>query len=94
MTKTRFLIAYAALIVAASCAPVDAPPPAVVPQGDDRYLIDPRTGAEATLPAAVASKFEAAWRYAMAGNELEAERRLAEKSLLRRSEGRRPTSCR
>ena len=78
MTKTRFLIAYAALIVAASCAPVDAPPPAVVPQGDDRYLIDPRTGAEATLPAAVASKFEAAWRYAMAGNELEAERRLAE----------------
>ena len=30
--------------LAASCAPVDVPPPAVTPQGDDRYLIDPRTG--------------------------------------------------
>jgi tetratricopeptide (TPR) repeat protein len=68
----------AALLVAASCTPVDVPPPAVTPQGDDRYLIDPRTGAEATLPATVASKFEAAWRYVVAGNEMEAERRLAD----------------
>lgn len=67
-----------ALIVAASCTPVDTPPPAVVPQGEDRYLIDPRTGADATVPAAVASKFEAAWRYVVAGNEVEAQRRLAE----------------
>ncbi|MFL6245091.1 MAG: tetratricopeptide repeat protein [Thermoanaerobaculia bacterium] len=68
----------AAVIVAASCAPVDTPPPAVVPQGEDRYLIDPRTGAEATIPAAVSSKFETAWRYVVAGNELEAQRRLAD----------------
>ena len=69
---------FAALMAAASCAPVDAPPPAVVPQGEDRFLIDPRTGADATLPAAVAPKFETAWRYVVAGNELEAQRRLAE----------------
>ncbi len=78
MTRTKNLMLLVALIVAASCTPVDLPPPAVTPQGDDRYLIDPRTGAEATLPATVASKFEAAWRYVVAGNEMEAERRLAD----------------
>lgn len=75
---TKKLMVLAALIAAVSCAPVDTPPPAVTPQGDDRYLIDPRTGADATLPASVASKFESAWRYALAGNEMEAERRLDE----------------
>lgn len=67
-----------ALMVAASCTPVDTPPPAVVPQGGDQYLIDPRTGADAIIPPAVASKFETAWRYVVAGNEVEAQRRLAE----------------
>ena len=78
MTRTKTLFLVTALVVAASCTPVDVPPPAVVPQGEDRYLIDPRTGAEATIPAAVAPKFEAAWRYVAAGNETEAQRRLAE----------------
>lgn len=78
MTRAKNLFLVTALVVAASCTPVDVPPPAVVPQGEDRYLIDPRTGAEATIPAAVTSKFETAWRYVAAGNESEGVRRLAE----------------
>lgn len=78
MTRTKIAVLLAALIAVVSCTPVDVPPPAVVPQGEDRYLIDPRSGAEATLPAAVAPKFEAAWRYVLAGNEAEGQRRLAE----------------
>ena len=61
----------------ASCAPAVAPPPAVTPQGEDRFLIDPRTGS-AALDAQTNAKFEAAWRYALAGNESEARRRLDE----------------
>src|SRR6185436_14047947 len=61
----------------ASCAPAVAPPPAVTPQGEDRFLIDPRTGS-AALDAQTNAKFETAWRYALAGNESEARRRLDE----------------
>jgi tetratricopeptide (TPR) repeat protein len=50
----------------------------VAPQGEDRYLIDPRTGFTATLPPPVAQKLEAAWRYALAGNDAEAQRNLAD----------------
>lgn len=79
MTRTKTLFLLAALIVAASCTPSGGvPPPAVTPQGDDRYLIDPRIGSEAMIPPAAARKFETAWRYVMAGNEAEALRRLAE----------------
>lgn len=74
MTKTKVLIVIAAAMLAASCTPVDVPPPAVVPQGDDRFLIDPRTGFTGVVPP----KFENAWRYVLAGNELEAQRRLSE----------------
>jgi Tfp pilus assembly protein PilF len=77
-TKTLILLALATVVLAASCAPVDVPPPAVTPQGEDRYLIDPRTGSNTSLPPAVASKLESAWRYVLAGNEFEAERRIAE----------------
>lgn len=78
MTRTKTLFLLAALIVAASCTPLDVPPPAVTPQGEDRYLIDPRIGSDATIPAAAARKFETAWRHVLAGNEAEALRRLAE----------------
>lgn len=79
MTRTKTLLLLAvATVIAASCAPVDVPPPAVTPQGDDRYLIDPRSGSDTPLAPPVASKFESAWRYVLAGNEFEATRRLAE----------------
>jgi len=67
----------AGLLILASCTPVVTPPPAVTPQGEDRFLIDPRTGAAALDPQ-TGAKFEAAWRYVLAGNELEARRRLDE----------------
>jgi tetratricopeptide (TPR) repeat protein len=78
LKRTRILILLAMTIVAASCAPVDVPPPAVTPQGEDRYLPDPRTGFTGTVPPQVAKKFDTAWRYALAGNAPEARRRLDE----------------
>ncbi|HEV7765357.1 MAG TPA: hypothetical protein VGQ76_10175, partial [Thermoanaerobaculia bacterium] len=84
LTRTKILILVATAIVAASCAPADVPPPAVTPQGEDRYLIDPRTGDSTPIAPQVAKKVDAAWRYAMAGNEAEAQSRLEE---IRRTSG-------
>lgn len=78
MTRIKTLILLAIVLIAASCAPTDVPPPAVAPQGDDRYLLDPRTGSTATVSPQVARKFDAAWRYVLADNALEARRRLDE----------------
>jgi tetratricopeptide (TPR) repeat protein len=75
LTKTKILLLIVAAAIAASCTPAAVPPPAVTPQGEDRYLIDPRTD---PLPPALATKFEAAWRNVLAGNDIEARRRLAE----------------
>jgi tetratricopeptide (TPR) repeat protein len=54
------------------------PPPAPVPQGDDRFLVDPRIGFDAPIPASLNNRLEAAWRYVLAGDDAEARRRLAE----------------
>lgn len=78
MIRTKTLLLLAMLVVAASCAPVDTPPPMVAPQGDDRFLIDPRTGWGAPIAPPLASRFENAWRYVLAGNDAEAQRRLTE----------------
>jgi tetratricopeptide (TPR) repeat protein len=75
LTKTKILLLIVAAAIAASCTPAAVPPPAVTPQGEDRYLIDPRTD---PLPPVLATKFEAAWRNVLAGNDIEARRRLAE----------------
>lgn len=75
LTKSYLL---AAALVLAACTTTAPPPPMVAPQGADRYLIDPRTGFTAPLPPPVAQKLENAWRYALAGNEAEAQRSLAE----------------
>jgi tetratricopeptide (TPR) repeat protein len=79
LTKAKILLlVVVAAVAAARCTPADVPPPAVTPQGEDRYLIDPRTGASVAVSPALASKFEAAWRNVLAGNDVEARRRLAE----------------
>lgn len=77
MRQTTNLILCAALLLAAACAtaPV-APPPVVVPQGEDLYLIHPLTGI--SVAPSAADRFDAAYRFGLAGNEAEAERRLAE----------------
>jgi Tfp pilus assembly protein PilF len=78
LIRTKTFLVLAAIVIAAGCTQPDVVPPQVVPSGDDRYLIDPRAGYAETIPAPLAQKFEYAWRYALAGNEAEAERRLAE----------------
>ena len=73
MRLTKSILVTAALALAA-CTPAVVPPPAVTPQGEDRYLIDPRTGFTGQLAPALEQKLEHAWRYALAGNDAEAER--------------------
>lgn len=68
----------AAAWVAASCAPAAAPPPAVTPNGDDRYLLDPRTTFADAVKPELDRRFDAAWHYSLAGNDVEAQRRLNE----------------
>jgi tetratricopeptide (TPR) repeat protein len=65
------------LLLLASCTPAVTPPPNVTPQGEDRYLVDPRTGSP-VADAETDRKLDAAWRYALAGNDAEARRLLDE----------------
>ncbi len=76
LTKSSLLLA--AVLLLAACSTTPPPPPEVIPAGEDRYLIDPRTGATEMLAPSAAAQFEGAWRSALAGNEIEAQRRLAE----------------
>ena len=76
--KNWIILAAATLLVAA-CATTTAPPaPTATPIGDDRYLIDPRTGWPGSATPAVEQRFNEAWRFFLAGNEAEARRRLSE----------------
>ena len=70
--KSTLLIAVLAAIVAA-CATAPAPPPLVEPQGDARFLIDPRTG----FDGPVHPNFDLAWRHYLSGNDAEARARIA-----------------
>lgn len=79
MNRTKALWIVIAALVAASCTPVaDKPVPVVTPTGDDRFLVDPRLGYSADIPPAIATRFENAWRYTVAGDEAEARRRLSD----------------
>ena len=75
MTKTRVLFLLATAVLVASCTPTAAPPPAVTPQGEDAFLIDPRAGYGAPIPPMLDQQLEAAWRFFLAGDEAEARRR-------------------
>jgi tetratricopeptide (TPR) repeat protein len=68
----------AAAIVSAACTSTAPPPPAVTPTGEDRFLIDPRTGYQGATNPQLDQRFEAAWRFLLGGNESEGRRRLAE----------------
>ena len=78
MTKTKILMLLAAAVALAACTSTTPPPPIVTPVGEDRFLIDPRTGYDATVAPQVNDRFEIAWRHVLAGNEVEARRRIAE----------------
>lgn len=78
MTKSKTLFVFALALMAASCTTPDRPAPAVIPEGTDRFLVDPRLGWSGTAAPQVAQRFDTAWRWTMAGDEAEAQRRLAE----------------
>jgi len=75
--RRGILLSLAIALVLASCTPPPPPPAVTPPQGEDRYLLDPRTGSAAG-DAQTERKFEAAWANILSGNETEARRLLAE----------------
>ena len=90
MSRITIVSVLALGFLAAACAPAVAPPPVAVPTGDDRYLIDPRIGYSGTVASEIDAQFDTAWRWALAGNEQEALRRLGE--ILRRNPDYLPAS--
>jgi len=72
-----FLIGSFAIVLA-RCAP--APPPVVAPapQGNARFIIDPRTGYEAQPSPVNAKRFEDAWHAIVSGDYTTARKRLDE----------------
>ncbi|HJW94612.1 MAG TPA: tetratricopeptide repeat protein [Thermoanaerobaculia bacterium] len=72
MKRTLLLLIATALFLA--CPSATVPPPIVEPQGDARFLIDPRSGFNQPAPP----QFENAWRYFLAGNELETQKAIAQ----------------
>ena len=71
-------VAAIVVLIAACAAP---PPPVVVPQGEARFLIDPRTGWSGPAPPAIDRELEAAWRYILAGDYTTARDRLDDAKL-------------
>jgi tetratricopeptide (TPR) repeat protein len=77
VTRTSILFIAAIAIAVVSCAP--APAPAVAPpaaQGNDRFLIDPRTGYDAQPTPANAKRFDDAWRAILGGDYTTARQKL------------------
>jgi tetratricopeptide (TPR) repeat protein len=77
LIKHYSLFLIAALLTLAGCSTTTSIPPAVTPQGEDRYLVDPQTGYPAADPD-TNQRMEAAWRFYLAGNYAEARRRIGE----------------
>lgn len=75
MNRFRSLFALFAVALATACA-TTAPPPAVAPQGDDRFLIDPRTGFESAAPESLDRRLDDAWRTFEAGDPTNARLQL------------------
>jgi tetratricopeptide (TPR) repeat protein len=77
LNRLKIVLLLTVAVIAVRCTTTAPMPPAITPEGDDRYLIDPRTGYDqAALAPADAARFEAAYRYILAGNEAEAQRAL------------------
>jgi tetratricopeptide (TPR) repeat protein len=76
------LVLVALLLIAAACTPPPAPKP--VPQpvksptGDMSHLVDPRSGWDKPLPAALDKRFTEAWQLIVAGDFAGGRRRLDE----------------
>ncbi len=60
----------------ASCTPAPAPVAAPEPQGNERYIIDPRTGYDGQLATATAKRFDEAWNAILRGDYTTARKQL------------------
>ncbi len=81
MTKKSNLFLIATLAIAltialSSCAPARAPIVAPVPQGGDRYVIDPRIGYDLQPTPANAKRFADAWSAILGGDYTTARQRI------------------
>jgi tetratricopeptide (TPR) repeat protein len=73
----RSTLLIAAALLAARCATAPAPPPAAAPQGDDRFLVDPRVGYAGPSTPQIDRRFDEAWRFFLAGDAATARQRFA-----------------
>jgi lipopolysaccharide biosynthesis regulator YciM len=78
LTKSKIVFVFALALIAAGCTAPDRPAPVVTPEGGDRFLVDPRLGWNGAAAPQLEQKFDTAWRWTLAGDEAEAQRRLAE----------------
>src|SRR4051794_2201180 len=65
LKRTSFIVI--ATIFLAACASAPQTPMVVAPQGNDRYLVDPRIGFTGKVPPQLDRKFERIWRFIEAG---------------------------
>ena len=65
MNRRSFLL-FAGIGLVAACSTTPGTQPAAAPQGESRYLVDPRVGWKATDPT-IDRRFDAAWRFILAG---------------------------
>lgn len=75
--KRSFLAVLATALVFNGCAGTGTPPPSTAPQGVNRYLIDPRSGAPPAADTSLDRRFDGAWRFFLAGDYTNARSRLA-----------------
>jgi tetratricopeptide (TPR) repeat protein len=76
--RSLLLVALAATLLAAGCAGTGGPPPGTTPARENRYLIDPRSGAPGTGDPSLDRRFDPAWRFFLAGDYPTARMRLDE----------------
>ncbi len=76
MNKWTILALTASALLLTSCA--GTTPPAVSPQGQDRYLTDPRVGFSSTATPDLETRLETAWRLFLRGEYAQTRRQLAD----------------
>ncbi len=77
MNRRLTLATLAAALILSACAD-STPPPVVAPQGDDRYLIDPRPTYGGTSTEWIDRRFNTAWSQLFSGKVEEARKRFNE----------------
>ncbi|HEX9160351.1 MAG TPA: tetratricopeptide repeat protein [Thermoanaerobaculia bacterium] len=78
MNRRLLSALVAATLLSTACANTSTPPPVAAPTGEDRFLIDPRTGFAQPPAPGVERKFTNAWNAFLAGDNAEAHRLLAD----------------